>query len=134
MKKDKSRKYISEAIIVAVFTATAYLGAYLYKWAYLSFFHINRLFIDINFSDILSTAPFLLLFVLEVFYLIFCLLTNGKHKERNAWFSLIVLMLLLSSCLLLEIFIKFDYAWIVVVAVGGVIGFFLDKKWKKKEK
>jgi len=133
MQKDKSKKYISEAIIVAVFTATAYLGAYLYKWAYLSFFHINRSFVDINFNDILSTTPFLLLFVLEVFYLIFSSLSTEKHKERNVWFSLIALTLLLSSCLILEIFIKFHYIWVVVIIIGVAIGFLLDKKLRKKK-
>ena len=120
-------------MIVAIFTVAAYLGAYLYKWAYLSFYHINRSFVDINLSDILSTAPFLLLFILEVFYLVFSLLSNKKRKKWNAWISLIILMFLLISSLVLEIVVKFDYIWIIVILAGIIFGFFLDKKWRKKE-
>ena len=129
-----SKGFIPETIFVAILTATAYVGAFVYKLAYLSFYNINRFFVDIDLRDILSINSLILILFVEISYFIIYIIINKRHNNgKHKWLFAVLLLIFLFAPFLSEIFIKSNYALVVIIIFSLSLSFFGIKKYKKNK-
>lgn len=83
-----TKKFFSEALLVAILTATGYLGAFSYQYAFLRYFSIPAYLVDPNLSSVLFTSLIaLILFTLisTVFVFVFSRNLKQKHERLIVW-------------------------------------------------
>jgi hypothetical protein len=61
-----TKKFLSDALLIAAVTGTGYLSAFTYQFGYLQYFGIPTYFIDINLGDVLLTAAIGFLTLLSI--------------------------------------------------------------------
>ena len=127
-----SESYFPEAVIIALFTGMLYVGAFIYKMAYLSFYNINSSFVDIDISDILSINSFALLAFIEITYIFFYIIIKKKKSKWNKLIALFGILILTLLPLILEVFIKSNYILLVSLILFIVL-LLIFKKYLKKE-
>lgn len=133
-KKDNiSKSYFPEAVIIAVFTGMLYVGAFIYKMAYLSFYNINSSFVDIDISDILSINSFALLAFVEITYIFIYIVIKKKKSKRNKLIALFGMLFLTLLPLILEVFIKSNYLLLASLILFIVLLAIFKKYLKNKD-
>jgi hypothetical protein len=131
-QKNISDGSIPETILVAIVTATAYVGAFVYKMAYLSFYKINLSFVDVDLQDILSINLLILMLFVEISYFMVHIFINKKRNNgKRKWLFMLLLFLLLFAPFLSEIFIKSNYVLVVIIFFSLLFIFIGKRKYSK---
>lgn len=104
-----TKKFFSEALLIALLTGVGYLAAFAYQYSYLKYFDIPVFFVDINLVLILLTTSFGLIW-LVVSGMIFNFFVGWKPKGKNLRIikTIGIFFTILISLLLPLIFIIYD--------------------------
>lgn len=76
-----TKKFFSEAILVALLPAVGYLAAFAYQYSYLSYYGVPAFFVDVNLGLVLFTTSVGLIWIMGL-GMAFNVLTNWKPQKN----------------------------------------------------
>lgn len=128
-----TKKFFSDALLIAALTGVGYLSAFFYQFSYLRYFGIPIFFVDVNLASVLLTSLIALALLLTVIpYFDFLLSSETKNKfyifkKIFSLFSILTILGLpflafffnLSNSIVLLVILIIFAALIILLAIYG---------------